>query len=106
MQFNNDKWPPQLDADYFNGLDAKIDGLDTKIDGLAGRIGGVNLLHNWDFRNPVNQRGLAEYASEGYTVDRWRISGKGKIVIANDGVIFTNTETAANMVEFLQFLEF
>lgn len=36
-----------------------------------------NLLHNWDFRNPVNQRGETEYiitttTASHYTVDRWR----------------------------------
>ena len=31
-----------------------------------------NLLNNSDFRNPVNQRGLAKHVvSSGYTVDRW-----------------------------------
>ena len=35
-----------------------------------------NLLDNWDFRNPVNQRGLTSYVASGtsymYTIDRWR----------------------------------
>lgn len=30
-----------------------------------------NLLDNWYFGNPVNQRGQMEYTSFGYTVDRW-----------------------------------
>ena len=30
-----------------------------------------NLLDNSDFRNPVNQRGLQEYTSNGYSIDRW-----------------------------------
>lgn len=33
-----------------------------------------NLLDNWDFRNPVNQRGQAEYSGEGYAIDRWTLS--------------------------------
>ena len=30
-----------------------------------------NLLDNWYFGNPVNQRGQAEYTGNGYTIDRW-----------------------------------
>lgn len=30
-----------------------------------------NLLDNSDFRDPVNQRGLQEYTSNGYSIDRW-----------------------------------
>ena len=33
--------------------------------------GGDNLLINPDFK--INQRGLSEYTSIGYTVDRWTI---------------------------------
>lgn len=32
----------------------------------------TNLIDNWDFRNPVNQRGLAVYEGIGYTIDRWK----------------------------------
>lgn len=31
-----------------------------------------NLLDNSDFRNPVNQRGQANYTNTGYSIDRWR----------------------------------
>lgn len=55
-----------------------------------------NLLDNWYFGNPVNQRGLTEYSSGGYTVDRWIQAFDGtmtstltddgiKIVAGNDG---------------------
>lgn len=33
-----------------------------------------NLLDNWDFRNPVNQRGKTSYTGGVYTVDRWKNS--------------------------------
>lgn len=37
--------------------------------------GGVNpnLLDNWYFGRPVNQRGQTEYTAAGYTVDRWKL---------------------------------
>lgn len=40
-----------------------------------------NLLDNWYFRNPVNQRGQAEYTSPGggntYGIDRWAVQYEG-----------------------------
>lgn len=37
------------------------------------KLSNRNLLHNGDFRNPVNQRGQTSYSGTGvqYTVDRW-----------------------------------
>lgn len=34
-----------------------------------------NLLDNWYFVDPINQRGQTEYTGIGYTIDRWTISG-------------------------------
>ena len=39
---------------------------------------GQNLLDNWYFMNPVNQRGQTTYSSNGtsvYSIDRWKIGG-------------------------------
>lgn len=52
-----------------------------------------NLLDNWDFRNPVNQRGQTSYTGLNsryeYTVDRWAISqyNTNLVVTVNDGYI-------------------
>jgi hypothetical protein len=32
-----------------------------------------NILHNWDFRNPVNQRGQTVYTGSTPTIDRWKL---------------------------------
>lgn len=47
--------------------------------GIAdGTVYNPNLLHNWYFADPVNQRGLTEYGAGGtvyiYTIDRWLFS--------------------------------
>lgn len=47
-----------------------IDDTITKTSQLTGR----NLLDNWYFADPVNQRGNTEYTALGYTIDRWKIS--------------------------------
>ena len=52
------------------------------------QISNPNLLDNWYFADPVNQRGLTEYG-EGYTIDRWclYVSGNTTISIENGVVI-------------------
>ena len=50
---------------------------------LSGIAPNRNLLDNSDFRNPVNQRGLQEYTSDGYSIDRWIFekSGNGNALL-------------------------
>lgn len=76
----------------------------TKIPTTSG--GGVNpnLLGNWYFGNPVNQRGQTEYTTTGYTVDRWKFNNNnGDIVIDDTGIMFTAKHQYA---EFEQQYEF
>lgn len=58
----------------------------TKIPTTSG--GGVNpnLLDNWYFGRPVNQRGQTEYSAERYTVDRWKLDVGGAVTL-EDGCI-------------------
>lgn len=58
----------------------------TKIPTTSG--GGVNpnLLDNWYFGNPVNQRGQTEYTAAGYTIDRWKLDVGGAVTL-EDGCI-------------------
>jgi hypothetical protein len=58
----------------------------TKIPTTSG--GGINpnLLDNWYFGNPVNQRGQTEYSTTGYTVDRWKLDVGGAVTL-EDGCI-------------------
>ena len=59
------------------GQPAQVDQLDHTAqqidDGLniARGVSNPNLLDNWYFGNPVNQRGQTEYTESGYTFDRW-----------------------------------
>lgn len=76
----------------------------TKIPTTSG--GGVNpnLLDNWYFGRPVNQRGQTEYTATGYTVDRWKFNNNnGDIVIDDTGIMFTAKHQYA---EFEQQYEF
>ena len=48
-----------------------------------------NLLDNWYFGNPVNQRGQTSYTGGGYTIDRWKLHGDNVSAVLNGGVQFT-----------------
>lgn len=47
------------------------DEIDERL-ALIGNVSNPNLLDNWYFANPVNQRGQTEYSGRIYCVDRWR----------------------------------
>lgn len=47
-----------------------------------------NLLDNWYFGNPVNQRGMTTYGERPqYTIDRWKINDNWAYVDVNNGYI-------------------
>jgi len=76
-------------------------------DGAAhGGIYRKNLLINWDFRNPVNQRGLTSYSNHKHTIDRWKWteSNSGLITTLNSGYI-TLTNNAGYYGYWEQLLE-
>nr|DAZ51921.1 MAG TPA: hypothetical protein [Caudoviricetes sp.] len=62
----------------------------TKIPTTSG--GGVNpnLLDNWYFGRPVNQRGQTEYSGDKYTVDRWHLTSDGVLTVADEGIRLTS----------------
>lgn len=62
-----------------------------------------NLLINSDFRNPVNQRGLLEYSAAGYTIDRWRVSTNGALIINNHSITVASLNDSPTY--FLQIFE-
>ena len=57
----------------------KLDHTAQQIDdatAMALQLSNPNLLDNWYFANPVNQRGQTEYNTTGYAIDRWRTWGE------------------------------
>lgn len=51
-----------------------------------------NLLDNWYFPDPINQKGRATYLGAGYTIDRWRITGRSSsLSLGTEGIRFTGT---------------
>lgn len=68
-----------------------------------------NLLDNWYFANPVNQRGQTSYTAVGYTVDRWRfgdgsngtiqLSSAGMTIIRMSGVMYIDQRIPKSQIQ-------
>lgn len=76
-----------------------IAGLDLQDDILlselvtAGVVKGENLLHNWYFPNPVNQRGVSgTISTAGYFIDRWNLTS-GSVTLTSNGLTLNGTIT-------------
>ena len=54
---------------------------------VSNNMVNPNLLDNWYFGNPVNQRGQTSYTGNGYTIDRWRRDGSNVITTLNEGYV-------------------
>lgn len=83
------------------------DGEKIVVEGVKGDAGSTtneNLLDNWYFADPINQRGLDSYTgAAAYSIDRWKRTSVGIEVTLNDGYItLTNT---AQYSRFEQFFE-
>ena len=93
---------PEAHADIRKYVDDQIAGIE--VPEVTG--GGVNpnLLDNWYFGNPVNQRGLTEYTGTGYGVDRWRTNFSGDTVsVLENGVknLVTSTSTGWHLYQII-----
>lgn len=57
-----------------------------------GAASNPNLLDNWYFADPINQRGQTEYVGTGYTIDRWQnANSAGGLVIEGGYIKFFST---------------
>lgn len=63
-----------------------------------------NLLDNWYFGNPINQRGQVSYNNFDYTIDRYRIWDSQGTVTIEDGYLAINNNTEGTMA-FAQHFE-
>ena len=58
-----------------------------------------NLLDNWYFGKPVNQKGQTSYAGGRYAVDRWKISDGVTAAVANGALNISYSTPGWNLVE-------
>ena len=71
-------------------------------------VSNPNLLDNWYFANPINQRGQSEYTGAGYTVDRWWFdndSHADTISLTNAGIKFSAAASATGIASLKQVIE-
>lgn len=65
-----------------------------------------NLLDNWYFADPINQRAQTEYTTAGYTIDRWIIGGISSVMAykVNERKLVSEglTDTYVALQEFLE----
>lgn len=54
-----------------------------------------NILDNWYFGKPVNQRGKTSYTGAGYTIDRWAASSGSVTVAVEEGGIRVSAESGS-----------
>lgn len=60
-------------------------------------VGNPNLLDNWDFTNPVNQRGVSgTISSTGYFIDRWQLTS-GTVRLTANGLVLNGTITQTTL---------
>lgn len=71
------------------------DNVPGAVDAPSGGV-NPNLLDNWYFGNPVNQRGLTELSSgnwDMYFIDRWLATGPERVyAITDDGIKISNLQ--------------
>jgi hypothetical protein len=103
MRHNDGNIEWSEDGGNWTPITKEYDGKEKK-DGA--RCANPNILHNWDFRNPVNQRGLAEYTTAGYNIDRWTKSSAASIVRVMDNFVRIEVATVLGSPTFTQFVEF
>lgn len=79
--------PEQVDK-----LDHTAQEIDDAVD-LAPQISNPNLLDNWYFGNPVNQRGQTERtgSQSGYFIDRWKFGSYDQTVTVTESGLHWST---------------
>lgn len=89
MSYKSPKWnngsAPPLSAENMQALTDAVQEHGEALETMCN----PNLLDNWYFGNPVNQRGQMRYegANTVYAVDRWRIFGTDAFLVVAPGSI-------------------
>lgn len=96
--------PPALNA-------KNMQDISDNLEYVSNNMVNPNLLDNWYFGNPVNQRGQTSWVvTDTYTIDRWKIEGyivgedKGVTLNNNSVTIFDNI-TSEGYIGIFEMLE-
>ena len=95
--------PQKGTKEWDHPLNENFEAIESHAAALYQMFDSRNILHNWDFRSPVNQRRLAEYAGDGYAVDRWRLFGENaSLRVKGSYITHTGGGTLGQFLEFPQ----
>lgn len=74
---------------------------------VSNNMVNPNLLDNWYFGNPVNQRGQTSYTGLRYTIDRWCnvYSNTSTVQLSKDGLKLDASSVAGQLSGFLQYID-
>jgi hypothetical protein len=95
------------DTDYVGLIDSAASQALKKVSWSnikAALLRNENLLINWDFRNPVNQRGQPSYTATGYTIDRWKLindSGTMTAGVSSGYITLQKTSSGATFFVYM-----
>lgn len=86
MSYSSPKWnngsAPPLSAENMQALTDAVQEQGETLETMCN----PNMLDNWYFGNPVNQRGQTSYTGQGYGIDRWKAASNTNIRIG-DGFV-------------------
>lgn len=66
---------------YQYAVEGGFTGTEEEFRAVVGVRSNPNLLDNWYFADPINQRGQKEYGDNQYAIDRWYCQGTGKLTV-------------------------
>lgn len=89
--------PPDYDLQYaLCSLYSPITG-----EWVGSQHSNPNLLDNWYFADPVNQRGQTEYTTSGYTIDRWFLYNSPSAKLLESGIQIKANPDSSQIVQRL-----
>ena len=75
---------------YQYAAEGGFSGSEDQFAALLGSRSNPNLLDNWYFADPINQRGQTEYTGRGYTIDRWlHETTTAGVLVGPNGISFS-----------------
>ena len=80
---------------YQYAVEGGFTGTEEEFRAVVGVRSNPNLLDNWYFADPINQRGQTEYTeNEQYTIDRWYLRGaiSQQLTVSSNGLTFVRQE--------------
>ena len=86
---------------YQYAVEGGFTGTEEEFRAVVGVRSNPNLLDNWYFADPINQKGQLEYTGNVYTIDRWQ-GGQNEIIVRVEDGYISCTGTGVNFQQFIR----